>query len=119
MCWGITARRSGWDGSDNEIALVTEVVEPRGTEDELAEVKDLLGSYSTDFSSSSPGRAKNVTTGCSKVDGTILYPGDEFELCSTVSPFTQENGYELAGAYQNGVRCDGAYLGRRGGFFND
>ena len=96
----------GWDGSDNEIALVTEVVEPRGTEDELAEVKDLLGSYSTDFSSSSPGRAKNVTTGCSKVDGTILYPGDEFELCSTVSPFTQENGYELAGAYQNGTTVE-------------
>lgn len=96
----------GWDGSDNEIALVTEVVEPRGTEKELAEVKDLLGSYSTDFSSSNPGRAKNVTTGCSKVDGTILYPGDEFELCSTVSPFTQENGYELAGSYQNGTTVE-------------
>jgi hypothetical protein len=47
-----------------------------------------------------------VTTGCSKVNGTILYPGDEFELCSTVSPFTQENGYELAGAYQNGTTVE-------------
>lgn len=97
---------SGWDGTNNEIALVTQVVEPRGSEEELAQVQDLLGSYSTNFSSSSAGRAKNVTTGCSKVDGTILYPGEEFELCSTVSPFTQENGYELAGAYQNGTTVE-------------
>lgn len=97
---------SGWDGSDNEIALVTQVVEPRGSEEELAKVQDLLGAYSTNYSSSSAGRAKNVQTGCSKVNGTILYPGDEFELCSTVSPFTQENGYELAGAYQNGTTVE-------------
>lgn len=97
---------NGWNGTDNEIALVTKTVEPRGSEAELAQVKDLLGAYSTDFSSSSAGRAKNVTTGCSKVNGTILYPGDEFELCKTVSPFTQENGYELAGAYQNGTTVE-------------
>lgn len=96
----------GWNGSDNEITLVTKTVEPRGSEEELAQIRDLLGAYSTDFSSSSAGRAKNVTTGCSKVNGTILYPGDEFELCSTVSPFTQENGYELAGAYQNGTTVE-------------
>ena len=97
---------SGWDGTDNEITLVTKVVEPRGSQEELAQVQDLLGSYSTNFSSSSAGRAKNVTTGCSKVNGTILYPGEEFELCKTVSPFTQENGYELAGAYQNGTTVE-------------
>lgn len=97
---------SGWNGSDNEISLVTKVVEPKGSQEELAQVKDLLGSYSTNFSSSGAGRAKNVTTGCSKVNGTILYPGEEFELCKTVSPFTQENGYELAGAYQNGTTVE-------------
>ncbi len=97
---------SGWDGTHNEIDLVTKVVEPRGSQEELVKIQDLLGSYSTNFSSSSAGRAKNVTTGCSKVNGTILYPGDEFELCQTVSPFTQENGYELAGAYQNGTTVE-------------
>ena len=93
----------GWDGTDNEIDLVTKTVEPRGDEEELAEVTDLLGSFNTNFASSSAGRAKNVTTGVSKVDGTILYPGEEFDLAKTVSPFTQENGYELAGSYQNGA----------------
>ena len=93
----------GWDGSNNEIDLVTKTVEPRGDEKELAEITDLIGSYTTNFASSSAGRAKNVITGVSKVDGTILYPGEEFDLAKTVSPFTQENGYELAGAYQNGT----------------
>ena len=93
----------GWDGSNNEIDLVTKKVEPRGDEKELAEITDLIGSYTTNFASSSAGRAKNVITGVSKVDGTILYPGEEFDLAKTVSPFTQENGYELAGAYQNGT----------------
>ena len=93
----------GWDGSNNEIDLVTKTVEPRGDEKELAEITDLIGSYTTNFASSSAGRSKNVITGVRKVDGTILYPGEEFDLAKTVSPFTQENGYELAGAYQNGT----------------
>ncbi|MCM1283195.1 MAG: VanW family protein [Muribaculaceae bacterium] len=97
---------SGWDGTDNEITLVSAVVEPRGSREELEQVKDLLGGFSTNFSSSSAGRAKNVTTGTSKINGTILYPGEEFELRPTVSPFTQENGYELAGAYQNGTTVE-------------
>lgn len=95
-----------WDGLNNEIELVTDVVEPRGSEEELAQVKDLLGSFSTDFSTSSAGRAKNVTNGCSKINGTILYPGEQFDMAATVSPFTQENGYELAGAYQNGTTVE-------------
>ena len=93
----------GWDGKSNEIELVTKTVEPQGSEEELVQITDLIGSFSTSFATSSPGRAKNVTTGVSKVDGAILYPGDEFDLAKTVSPFTQENGYELAGSYQNGT----------------
>ena len=96
----------GWDGTSNEIDLVTETVEPRGSEEELAQVKDLLGAYSTNFASSSAGRAQNVRNGVSKADGKILYPGEEFDLAKTVSPFTQENGYELAGAYQNGTTVE-------------
>lgn len=97
---------SGWDGTNNEITLVSEVVEPRGSQEELAQIQDLLGSYSTNYGSSSAGRAKNVSNGCSKVNGTIVYPGEEFKFQSTVSPFSQENGYELAGSYQNGTTVE-------------
>lgn len=95
-----------WNGTEHELALVSNVVQPRGSEEELAQVKDLLGTFSTNFSSSSANRAKNVENGVRKVDGTLLFPGEEFKFQITVSPFTQANGYELAGSYQNGTTVE-------------
>lgn len=91
-----------WDGTNNEITLVTEEIDPKGTEDQLANIKDLLGEFSTDYSSSAAGRAQNVANACAKINGTILYPGDEFSVYEAISPFTEENGYGIAGAYENG-----------------
>ena len=95
-----------WTGGDSEIALVTTELSPRGSEEEFSHITDLLGSYSTNFSSSSASRATNVTNGCSKINGTILYPGEEFSVYEAVSPFTEENGYALAGSYENGTTVE-------------
>lgn len=85
-----------------EFTLASIISQPRGTEEELAKVKDVLGSCTTNYSSSSSGRAKNVENGASKINGTILYPGEELSVYELVNPFTKENGYELAGSYSNG-----------------
>lgn len=92
-----------WDGEDTDIELVVEVDEPRGTEEELSKVKDVLGTFTTDYSSSGSNRSGNVANGCDLIDGTLLYPGDQFSTYETVSPFTEENGYYLAGSYSNGL----------------
>lgn len=92
-----------WEEENSVIELATEVTEPKGTPEELGKVQDLLGSFSTDYSSSAAGRAKNVENGCSKINGTVLYPGDQFSVYEAVSPFEAENGYELAGSYENGT----------------
>ena len=91
-----------WDGDTNQITLVTDVIEPRGTQEEFAKVKDLLGTYSTDFSSSKEGRKTNVQNGCSKINGTVMYPGDIFSVYDTISPFNEANGYAMATAYASG-----------------
>lgn len=91
-----------WDGKDCRIALNVAVTQPKGTAEDLAQVKDILGTYTTDFSTSNSNRSGNVTNGCSKINGTLLYPGEEFSATDTVSPFTEKNGYALAGAYLNG-----------------
>lgn len=91
-----------WDGNDATVTLETVVKEPRGSKEELAEIQDCLGSFSTDYSSSSANRKQNVANGVSLINGTILYPGDEFSVLNTITPFTAENGYELAGSYENG-----------------
>ena len=95
-----------WDGNDASFELETEVEEPRGTEEELSQITDLLGSFSTDFSSSSAARKNNVANGASFINGTILYPGDEFSVLETIRPFSAENGYQLAGSYENGTTVE-------------
>lgn len=91
-----------WDGRDCRIQLTVAEEHPRGTAADLAEVKDLLGSFTTDYSTSNGNRSGNVANGCSKINGTLLYPGEEFSATETVSPFTAANGYSMAGAYLNG-----------------
>lgn len=92
-----------WDTKEASIALNADVVQPRGSKEQLAKVKDVLGTFSTNYSSSSAGRAMNVSNGCSRINGTLLYPGDEFSVYEAVSPFDAENGYALAGSYENGT----------------
>lgn len=92
-----------WDTKEASIALDADVVQPRGSEEQLSKVKDVLGTFSTDYSSSSSGRAMNVSNGCSRINGTLLYPGDEFSVYEAVSPFDAEHGYALAGSYENGT----------------
>ena len=94
--------KNNWDGTDASIDLVAEVVEPEGTKEELAKVKDLLGSYTTNYSTSSAGRCANISVAAGKINGTVLYPGEEFSVGQTIGPLTAAGGYELAGAYENG-----------------
>ncbi|MCM1026058.1 MAG: VanW family protein [Roseburia sp.] len=96
-----------WDGQPCAIALNVETSEPRGSAEELAQVQDLLGSYTTSFASSNADRSANIENGCSRINGLTLYPGDEFSMHDTVAPFTEENGYRMAGTYVNGKVVDG------------
>lgn len=91
-----------WDGSDVSVTLKADIKKPRGTKEELSQIKDLLGSFSTSFASSSSDRTGNLKNGVRHIDGTILYPGEEFSTYEKVSPFTAENGYFLAGSYRSG-----------------
>ncbi|MCI8282169.1 MAG: hypothetical protein HFI76_10845 [Lachnospiraceae bacterium] len=92
-----------WEEHSGKVELVADVVEPRGSEAELSKVKDVLGSFQTEYASHSSGnRSTNISNGATKINGSVVYPGDQFSVYEMVSPFTPENGYELAGAYENG-----------------
>ena len=91
-----------WDGSDAAISLVADIVDPKGSMEELSKVTDLLGSYHTNFSGSTENRCENVRLATSKINGTVLYPGEEFSVHDAISPIDAEGGYQLAGAYENG-----------------
>lgn len=96
----------GWNGEDTSIDLVVAVDEPLGSKEELSRVKDVLGSFTTSFKTSGSSRSANVRNGCALINGTTLYPGEEFSTYDTVSPFSEANGYYMAGSYLNGQVVD-------------
>lgn len=98
--------RSEWDGTEASVDLVCELDQPRGSEEDFAKVKDVLGTFTTSFSSSGANRSKNVSNGVSKINGTILYPGETLSVYELCNPFTEANGYATATAYENGMEVD-------------
>lgn len=91
-----------WDAKPCTIALAVMVSKPQGSVEELAQLTDVLGSFTTSYSTSGSSRSANVENGCRLINGTLLYPGDEFSTYETVAPFSKANGYYLAGSYMNG-----------------
>ena len=60
---------------------------------------DELGTYKSDYSSSSNDRASNIKLACSKINGYVLAPGDEFSYNDVVGPRTAEHGFKVANVY--------------------
>lgn len=95
-----------WDHQPCSIALDITVAEPKGSAEELSVVKDVLGSATTSYSTSGSARSANVENGCNLINGITLYPGEEFSTYEAVAPFTEKNGYYMAGSYLNGKVVD-------------
>ena len=95
-----------WNKENGRITLPVETDYPRGSEEELSRVKDVLGTFTTSYATSNGNRSQNISNGASLINGTVLYPGDSFSTYEVVSPFTRDNGYEMAGSYLNGQVVD-------------
>lgn len=98
--------QDSWDRGDASLDLVIVEEQPRGTEEELSKVKDVLGTFTTSFKTSGKARSANVRNGCELISGVTLYPGDEFSTYEMVAPFSTDNGYYMAGSYLNGQVVD-------------
>lgn len=99
----IMSKLDGFNGADMVVDLKVIEDVPKASVEDLEKIHDVLGTYTTSFSSSGSDRSGNVRNGTSLVDGTVLMPGEQFSMYKTVSPFTEENGYYLAGSYLNGM----------------
>lgn len=97
---------ANWNRDDSSIDLSVKVVEPKASTEDFAKVKDVLGTFTTSFSTSSSSRSANVENGAKLINGTVLLPGETFSTYKTITPFTAENGYYLAGSYLQGQVVD-------------
>lgn len=83
------------------ITLVTTVDEPNVTKEQLQQVKDVLGTFSTTFKANN-NRGKNVANATSRINGKVLMPGEVMSASDTMGSRNAANGYLEAGSYLNG-----------------
>lgn len=72
------------------------------SDESLSAIKEVVSEFGTNFSASNRPRSANIKLAQSKINGTILGPGDVFSYNNTVGPRTLKAGFQLAGIYKNG-----------------
>lgn len=97
---------SEWTGENSAFQLTVKVDDPEGTYEQLSLVKDVLGSFHTDFKSSGSNRSANVRNGARLINGNVVYPGEEYSFYDHIKPFTTDNGYYIGAAYSGGRVVD-------------
>lgn len=95
-----------WNGGACDIDLAVRVDEPQGTAEDLEKVRDVLGTFTTSYSTSGGARSANVANGCRLLNGITMYPGDEISALASITPFSEDNGYYMAASYLNGQVVD-------------
>ena len=75
---------------------------------DVEQMTSLLGTGVTEYEISGKyeSRAANIANATSKINGTIVYPGEVFSTEQLMVPFTEENGYQYAAGYENGYVVD-------------
>lgn len=90
-----------WNQESGTIELVTTVDEPEVSREDLEQIQDVLGKFTTNCGTGG-GRVQNIKTGASLINGSVIMPGEEFSADAAMRPYTYENGYAEAGSYENG-----------------
>lgn len=86
--------------NDQRISLSIKEVKPDITEELLKNVKDMIGSGSTYYSTSNANREQNLIVGASKLNGMLVMPNETVSFNTMVAPITEANGYKPANVIQ-------------------
>ncbi len=87
--------------------LNVESIEPVISYNDIKEINGELSVFSTRFDSSKENRSYNIALACSKINNTLLMPGNEFSMDKTLESRTLANGYKKAPVIINGEFVDG------------
>ena len=95
--------------NNNEIRIKLNYTEPKT---KLKDLKinvfpDQISTFSTRYDANNEDRSTNLNLAASKIDGTILSPGEEFSYNKIVGERSISAGYKEAKVYQNGEVVDG------------
>ncbi|WP_313560961.1 VanW family protein [Ruminiclostridium cellobioparum] len=80
----------------SDICLSIEIIKPLITLADVKEIKDVLGVFTTRFSSYNYSRAHNIELAGKKINNYLVLPGEEFSMDYALGPRTPSNGYMQA-----------------------
>lgn len=91
--------------------VVFETVPPKRTTEQLQNVQfdHVIAAFETPYDRSEKARERtfNLRLAASKLDGTVLLPGEEFDFNQVVGPRDEANGYKVAAVIAQGELVDG------------
>ncbi|WP_162300625.1 VanW family protein [Anaerosacchariphilus polymeriproducens] len=99
-----TSDKNDWKSVVN-IEGKMDIIKPHYNSNDLKKVNTLISSFQTHFIAAS-SRGRNIIKGTSRINGTVLMPGDEFSVDQVILPRTIENGYLIGKAFLNGRVVD-------------
>ena len=96
---------------DDHVDAAVERIEPRLARAALGNVEfgKVLGWFETRYSQAdkSKDRTYNLRQAASKLDGTVVLPGEIFDFNATVGPRDEAHGYRVAPVIAQGELVDG------------
>ncbi len=95
-----------WDRMEVFLPLSIAVVEPKGSVEELSQVKDLIGTFTSTFAGSTDEKVINISNGAKLIDGITMYPDEDFSFDAYAAPYTVANGYAMGKSYSGGKLVD-------------
>ena len=89
---------------EDSCSIPLKVISPNVTTNDIGPeaFPDLLGSYSTTYSTRNANRSTNIRLASQKVNGTVIMPGEVFSYNTTVGKRTAAAGFKSAAVYAGG-----------------
>lgn len=88
-----------WTGKTGSVKVSIKPMDADITDDDVKDVTDLLGTFTTFYGEESGGRGKNVERGAQLLDHKLVMPGEEMSVENTMGARTEENGFYEANSY--------------------
>lgn len=89
------------------VFIMEGTMHPKDVATAVSDGQKLIARFSTYYGDSKPNRKDNVALACRKIDGTVLYPEDEFSFNDIVGARTVENGFKSAYIIKDGEFVEG------------
>ena len=100
---------NSWHGGLGGMLALTEVVAAQGMDvTDVSQITSVLGMGTTYYPEGGEfaTRCVNIEVATAKINGSVIYPGEEFSAEALIEPCTVENGYQIANGYEGGHVVD-------------